>query len=909
MRPSWNSNVAPKREITTELAAAKWWPASFAFCANFRIARFLSVLLLTLFFARVHLLAQTSVTTWHYDNARTSANTSETVLTPSNVNSASFGKLTTLPVDGFVVANPLYLPGVNVLGQGVHNIVYVATLHDSVYAFDADSINNPPLWMTSILNYSPAGATSVPSSVKRDSNTTGWTEVGIVSTPVIDPTTGTLYLVAETYENGSVVHRLHALDVTSGVEIPGGPITIAATFTLNGVTTTFTDLYQMNRPGLLLANGHIYIGFGSNCCNDYSQGWVLSYNEATLQQEGAYTTEPGKTLASIWQKGAGISADSSGNIYAETGEGYYAAGTNLSTSVLKLSQSGSALALTDWFTPYNYQYLSQHDLDLANGVVILPDQPGPYPHELVAVGKQGTIYLLNRDNMGKLCSTCTAGDTQIVEEIPLGSHGNTTPVYWNNTLYFSAASNPVTAYTLNNGALVIPASAQSAALPGPSHAVITASGNSHGILWVINGGKTLFAMDAITLSTLYNSDQAANGRDALPPLAHFATPIAADGKVFVGTQNSLIVYGLLPLPGLPDLTETSVTNPPATVLDGSRFSVSDTVQNIGTVTAAASTTRYYLSTTTSKSGARLLTGSRAAPSLAPSATSSGTVTVTVSAGTAGGTYFLLACADDTLVVPETNESNNCKASATQVTVSGPNLVETAVSDPPTTVTPGGTFSVSDTVQNIGTVTAAASTTRYYLSTTTSKSGARLLTGSRAVPSLAPSATSSGTVTVTVSAGTAGGTYFLLACADDTLVVPETNESNNCKASATQVTVSGPNLVETAVSDPPTTVTPGGTFSVSDTVQNIGTVTAAASTTRYYLSTTTSKSASSILLTGSRSVPSLAPAATSSGNASVTVPSTLPSGTYFLLACSDNTKLVSETNESNNCKASATTTTH
>ena len=782
---SWNSNVAPTREITTELAAAKWRPASFAFCANFRIVRFLSVLLLTLFFARVHLLAQTSVTTWHYDNARTSANTSETVLTPSNVNSASFGKLTTLPVDGFVVANPLYLPGVNVLGQGVHNIVYVATLHDSVYAFDADSTNKSPLWMTSILNYSPAGATSVPSSVKRDSNTTGWTEVGIVSTPVIDPTTGTLYLVAETYENGSVVHRLHALDVTSGVEIPGGPITIAATFTLNGVTTTFTDLYQMNRPGLLLANGHIYIGFGSNCCNDYSQGWVLSYNEATLQQEGAYTTEPGKTLASIWQKGAGISADSSGNIYAETGEGYYAAGTNLSTSVLKLSQSGSALALTDWFTPYNYQYLSQHDLDLANGVVILPDQPGPYPHELVAVGKQGTIYLLNRDNMGKLCSTCTAGDTQIVEEIPLGSHGNTTPVYWNNTLYFSAASNPVTAYTLNNGALVIPASAQSAALPGPSHAVITASGNSHGILWVINGGKTLFAMDAIRLSTLYNSDQAANGRDALPPLAHFATPIAADGKVFVGTQNSLIVYGLLPLPNLTDLTETSVTNPPATVLDGSSFSISDTVQNIGSAAAAASTTRYYLSTTTSKSGARLLTGSRAVPSLAPSASSSGTVTVTVSAGTAGGTYFLLACADGAFVVPEINESNNCKASAAQVTVSGPDLVETAVSDPPTTVTLGGTFSVSDTVQNIGSAAAAASTTRYYLSITTSKNASSiLLTGSRSVPSLASAATSSGNASVTVPSTLPSGRYFLLACSDDTKLVSETNETNNCKASAT-----------------------------------------------------------------------------------------------------------------------------
>ena len=711
MRQSWNSNVTPTRGITTELAAAKWRPPSFAFCANFLMVRLFLILLPTLLFSRGNLLAQTPVITWHYDNARTSANTSETVLTPSLVNSSTFGKLATIPVDGFVVANPLYLPGVNVLGQGVHNVVYVATLHDSVYAFDADSTNSSPLWMTSILNYSPAGATPVPASVKRASATTGWTEVGIVSTPVIDPTTETLYLVAETYENGRVVHRLHALDVTSGVELPGAPVIIAASFTLNGVTTTFTDLYQMNRPGLLLANGHIYIAFGSNCCNDYSQGWLLSYNEATLQQEGAYTTEPGKTLASIWQKGAGISADSAGDIYAETGEGYYAAGTNLSTSVLKLSQSGSALTLKDWFTPYNYQYLSQHDLDLANGLVILPDQPGPYPHELVAVGKQGTIYLLNRDNMGQLCSTCTAGDTQIVQEIPLSGYGNTTPVYWNNTLYFSWASNPVTAYALSNGALVIPASAQSAALPGPSHAVITANGKSNGILWVINGGKTLYAMDAITLSTLYTSAQAANGRDTLPPLAHFATPIAADGKVFVGTQNSLIVYGLLSLPNLPDLTETSVTNPPATALDGNSFSVTDTVQNVGSTAAAASTTRYYLSITTSKSGARQLNGSRAVPSLAASASSSGTVTVTVSAGTAAGTYFLLACADDTLVVPEINEKN-CKASAAQVTVSGPDLVETAASDPPTAVTPGGTFSVTDTVQNVGSAAAAASTTRY-----------------------------------------------------------------------------------------------------------------------------------------------------------------------------------------------------
>jgi len=500
-------------------------------------------------------IGQAAITTWHYDNARSGANISETTLTPSNVNSTNFGKLATFPVDGFVVGHPLYLQGVNIVGQGVHNVVYVATLHDSVYAFDADSTNTSPLWMTSILNYSPAGATSVPASVKKNANTTGWSEVGIVSTPVIDPTTGALYLVAETYETGNVVHRLHALDVTSGLETLGGPTTIVASYTLNGTTTTFQDLYQMNRPGLLLANGHIYIGFGSNCCNAYSQGWVLSYNAATLQQEGAYTPEPGKTLASIWQKGAGISADSSGNLYAETGEGFYAAGSNLSTSVLKLSQNGTALVLSDWFTPYNYQFLSQNDMDLANGVVILPDQPAPYPHEGVAIGKEGTIYLLNRDNMGQLCTTCTTGDTQIVQEIPpAAGRGYNTPVYWNNIVYFAGTATPVTAYTLSNGTLVLPPSAQSATMVGTTHAMITANGNTNGILWLIESGKTLMAMDAITLSTLYTSDQAASGRDTLPATAHFASPIAADGKVFIGTQNSIVVYGLLP--GYATLHET-----------------------------------------------------------------------------------------------------------------------------------------------------------------------------------------------------------------------------------------------------------------------------------------------------------------------------------------------------------------
>src|SRR3984957_4441334 len=545
MQLSWNGHEAHRYEIMPKRTATNWKAASFIFphLSEGRLITWLPVLLLMLFFAGAPLLGQTPVTTWHYNNARTSANTSETLLTPSNVNSRTFGKLFTQPVDGYVVGHPLYLPAVNIPGQGTHNVVYVATMHDSVYAFDAESASTPALWMTSIFTYSPAGATTVPATVTKDPGTTGWTELGIISTPVIDPATGTLYLVAETYENGKVVHRLHALDVTTGLEKFGGPTTIAATYTLNGKTTTFADLFQINRPGLLLANSDIYIGFGSNGNNAYSQGWVLSYNASTLQPEGAYTAEPGKTLASIWQKGAGLSADSLGNIYAQTGEGPFTAGTNLSSSVLKLSQSGTTLALADWFTPYNQQYLSDHDLDLNDGVLILPDQPGPYPHELITGGKEGTIYVLNRDAMGQNCSTCTAGDTQIVQELPLAARFSGIPVYWNNTVYVTPENQPVSAYNVSNGALVVPP-VQSVGADGGGHAMITANGNSNGILWFVNG-TNLWAMDAVTLNLLYNSNQAANGRDTVPPLPHFATPIAADGKVFIGGQSSLVVYGLL----------------------------------------------------------------------------------------------------------------------------------------------------------------------------------------------------------------------------------------------------------------------------------------------------------------------------------------------------------------------------
>jgi len=511
---------------------------------NVRIA-VISSLLVMMSASSFFLAAQTPVTTWHYDNSRSGANTTETLLSPANVNYQTFGQLFSQPVDGMVVGHPLYLPNVTIPGKGVHNVVYVATMHDSVWAFDADDSRLGPLWMTSLLNYSAPGATTMSATLKGNANTTGWSELGIVSTPVIDPSTATMYVVAETYENGGVVHRLHALDVTTGLETLGGPVTIAANSQQNNTTTTFQDFYQMNRPALLLSNGHVYIAWGSNCCNTLpAQGWVMSYNATSLQLEGAFTTEPGNNLASIWQKGAGISADDDGNVYAEDGEGFYAPGTNLSTSVIKLELEDSGFELMDWFTPYEHQYLTKDDLDLTGGVLLLPDQPGPIPHEAIGVGKQGTIYVLNRDNMGQLCTTCTTTDTQIVQELTSAVPQSGSPVYWNNTVYFFGLGGPAVAYPLNNGLLGTPL--YSSLNGAGANAILTANGNTSGILWFVDGNHNLWGWDAGTLNVLYSSGQAPNHRDAMPAMVHFAGPIAADGKVFVGTVNSLVVFGILP---------------------------------------------------------------------------------------------------------------------------------------------------------------------------------------------------------------------------------------------------------------------------------------------------------------------------------------------------------------------------
>jgi hypothetical protein len=488
--------------------------------------------------------AQVAVTTWHYDNARSGANPNETILTPQNVDSQEFGKLFTQPVDGAVTGQALYLPGVTIPRAGVHNVVYVATMHNSVYAFDADNAtgkNARPLWRTSFLTN---GATTVPIALQGCGATTKWTEVGIVSTPVIDPASGTLYVVAKTYENSSFVHRLHALDVTTGVEKAGSPIVITASYQFGGTNYIFEDAMQVNRPALLLASGNLYIAFGSNGCRgDHEQGWVVAYNASTLQPAGAFDDEPGDSGSAIWMRGGGLSADSLGNVYGATADGDFTPGANFGQSVIKLSQVGSALQLEDWFTPFNEQDLDRHDLDMSEPVLVLPDQKGKHPHLLATLGKEGTIYILNRDSLGHFCDTCTKTDTQIVQELTAFAPEPGALIYWNSAIYTSAAGSPIAALALKNGRLAQTPFAQSNKTTNGHSPVISANGGTAGILWQING-SSLTAYDAITLTKLYGAGQAPHHRDELPPLPHFANLVVANGKVYMGTTNSLAVYGL-----------------------------------------------------------------------------------------------------------------------------------------------------------------------------------------------------------------------------------------------------------------------------------------------------------------------------------------------------------------------------
>jgi len=438
---------------------------------------------------------------------------------------------------------------------------------------------------------------------------------------------------------------------------------------------------------------------------------------------------------------------------------------------------------------------------------------------------------------------------------------------------------------------------------------VPAQGGSYGQGQVVNAAYTC-ADPASGVATCAGT--VANSAPIDTSTSGLKTFVVSTSDVAGNVAEISVAYTVTTSATGPDLLVTALTGVPSSVVPGGRFSVTDTVLNQGNAIAGASTTRYYISENTQKSaGDTLFTVTRAVVSRGPGQISTGTRALTVPMTMTPGTYYVLACADDLEKVTEINEANNCRASSAVVVVGRPDLVATAVSNPPPVVTPGGTFSVTDTVANQGTAMSGASTTRYYVSPTPSKTSAsKLLTGTRAVASLAPGAPpSQGTKTVTVPTTTLLGTYYLLACADDLARVIELNESGNCAASATQVTVTRPDLTVTVLSNPPTTAAKGSKFGITETVSNEGLVGAGPSTTRYYMSLNTARDAADrLLMGGSRAVPAIGAGSAHPAPAPVmvTVPTTVASGTYYVLACADDLRRVTEANETNNCRVSTTT---
>ena len=563
--------IVLKKRATQSLGAEKTMQCFI------RLAAIVAMVLCSVLPGSLH--AQVNVTTYHNDNARTGQNTQEIILTPLNVNSTQFGKLFTVAVDGYVNAQPLYVANLPIRG-GTHNVLYVVTERDSLYAIDAD--NGTVYWNISLI---PAGGTTVSSATDTKCGDI-LPELGITGTPVIDINTGTLYLVAVSKVNGTVVQFLHAIDIQSSAEKFGGPVSIQASAPGtaedgNGTTVTFRPLSENQRAALLLDNGHVVIAWSSHCDVDPWHGWVMSYAAATLAQEGVFNPSANGRANGVWMSGGGMAADANGNIFVVTGNGSWNGTTDFGDSIVKLGPpSAGAFPIVDYFTPYNQSMLSTNDTDVASGGLVLLPALGSGKQLLTQMGKEGKIYVLDQNNMGKTCVTqvpaCSNGDPQIVQEIrnaTVGVWGS--PAYWNGTVYWAGgsddtgATDTLKAFSFNangSGLLSTTPTSKSAKAFGFSAPIpsISANGATGGILWGLDDSayrstckagincQVLYAYDASNLANmLYNSAQAANNRDVPGSAVKFATPIIANGKVYVGSQYAVSAYGILStfLPG------------------------------------------------------------------------------------------------------------------------------------------------------------------------------------------------------------------------------------------------------------------------------------------------------------------------------------------------------------------------
>lgn len=508
--------------------------------------------------------AQTDVLTQHNDNYRTGAVLTETQLTHARVQSGAFRLVGRLPVDGQVYAQPLVVSGVKLgvsLNGPLQDLVIIGTANDSVYCFDAKTISEKPIWRTNLGN--PVPYEDVDSDDMQPL-------IGIVSTPVIDRNSHTIWVVAKTKDVGGLVphyhSKLHALDLYTGAEMPNSPVDITGSvpgsaWDGTGGIVTFNPLREMNRPGLLLDNGVIYIAFASHGDIDPYHGWVFAYNSLTMKQIAVYCTTPdgdhGYYLPSgaggVWMAGAGLACDANHNVYCMSGNGAFShdgAGRQTGNSFLKLHLDGSSLNLVDFFTPHDSDYMNGIDLDLgSSGVLLIPGT-----NTMIGSGKSADIFVLDRGHLGGF-SPENDNILQRLEDIADGAM--TAPVYFNSGLwgplvYEGAQGDHLRAFRVRSGLLESPPFMMStdASVGLGSMMSISANGAGNPILWTVQPEQSdwnqgiLRAFDAENLSNeLWNSDM--NDGDGLGLMAKFCAPTVANGKVFVATfSNTVNVYGL-----------------------------------------------------------------------------------------------------------------------------------------------------------------------------------------------------------------------------------------------------------------------------------------------------------------------------------------------------------------------------
>jgi hypothetical protein len=510
------------------------------------------------------------VTTYHNDLARDGVNSQEFALTTSNVQSSSFGKLFSCTVDAPAYTQPLWVANLSI-GGGTHNVIFATSSHNTVYAFDADASPCHTYWSKNLI---PSGETWLTSS--EAGSTDIIPDVGIVGTPVIDPVTNILYVVTKTKTIGTNgrppgdCHQyLHALNLADGSETSSGPVEITPSLTVpgtgdgsNGISVPFDPFHELQRPGLALVNGMVYVSWGSVSDQKPWHGWLMGFDKSNLSTAPLlFNAAPNGEGAGIWMSGGAPAVDSGNNLYVITGNGDYDGATNFGDSFVKINLS---LSLTDWFTPFDQATMNTSNADLgAGGAAVLADLPSaPVPHILIGGGKSGSgsageLYVLNRDAMGHL----EGAGTPIVQKFPVLRAIFATPAFWSNSLYIAGASGALQAYALNatTGLFNPSPTSQSASVFAGKGATpsISANGGSHGIAWALdtglygspsifpNGPAVLHAYDATNLNReLWNSSQ--SSRDQAGNAVKFTVPTIANGKVYVGTRTEIDIYGLLP---------------------------------------------------------------------------------------------------------------------------------------------------------------------------------------------------------------------------------------------------------------------------------------------------------------------------------------------------------------------------